>query len=103
MGCWSAKYIDFIERYPSSKGFRKGKTKRWVILAKSNWDDILGWVKWYFPWRCYIFTPNQPFSGNEIVFEKQCLRDIADFCELQTKEFRQSWTNRNKQTEGTKG
>ena len=36
----------------------------------------LGQVKWYGPWRCYSFFPE---AGT--LFEKQCLRDIAAFCE----------------------
>jgi hypothetical protein len=90
MGTWSARYIDFIERYPSYVGFKKGKTKRWVVIAKGNSDDILGWIKWYFPWRCYIFEPATPFSGR-LVFEKQCLRDVDQFLENRTNEFRKLW------------
>ena len=42
---------------------------------------ILGAIKWYAPWRKYSFFP-QPHT----VFEKDCLREIADFCEKEMKE-----------------
>lgn len=36
---------------------------------------LLGRIGWYGAWRCYAFYP---CSGN-LVFERTCLRDIADF------------------------
>ena len=60
------------------------KTKRWAIAADDG-EIGLGEVKWLGRWRCYGYFPL-----NETVYEKQCLRDIADFCEKKTKEKREA-------------
>ena len=74
------KYIKFVLSGTSASG----KTKIWRITAKDDDSDFLGWIKWYGAWRCYGFFPYALLSSN-LVLEKQCLRDIADFCEEQTK------------------
>jgi hypothetical protein len=74
------KYIQFIEHGVSPSG----KTKIWQITSKDDFNDFLGWIKWDGAWRCYSFYPTSNVDGG-LVFEKQCLRDIADFCEKQTK------------------
>jgi hypothetical protein len=53
-------------------------TKRWAVRPKD--DGYLGMVSWYGPWRKYCFFP----MGNT-VYEQVCLREIADFCESETK------------------
>ena len=81
-GVWLAgmvavrKYIQFVEC-----DVPKQKTHRWLVQSiadalKSN----LGFVKWFGRWRCYAFFPFR-----DCVFEKKCLREIAQFCEDQTK------------------
>ena len=76
------KYIKFISDGTSTSG----KTKVWRVTAKDDDSDFLGEVRWYGVWRCYGFFP---FCGKIFqtvpVFEKQCLRDIADFLEDETK------------------
>ena len=70
------KYIQFVE-----DDLPKLKTRRWRV--ESIFDALrsnLGYVKWFGRWRCYAFFPFR-----ESIFEKQCLRDIAQFCEEQTK------------------
>jgi hypothetical protein len=42
-------------------------------------------VRWYGKWRQYAFFPMP-----NTVFERQCLRDIANFCEAKTRERRQA-------------
>ena len=54
------------------------KTKVWAVLTIDGRTN-LGAVSWYSPWRKYGFSPNP-----QTVFEQDCLRKIADFCELQT-------------------
>lgn len=66
-------YIDFYEIES------KGKTKKWTILNKDN-SSNLGYISWYGAWRRYCFFPNQL-----TIFEQTCLRDIANFIEIQTK------------------
>jgi hypothetical protein len=69
------KYVQFVE-----DDLPKLKTRRWRV--QSVIDALrknLGYVKWYGSWRCYVFFPFR-----DSFFEKQCLRDIAQFCEEQT-------------------
>jgi hypothetical protein len=42
-------------------------------------------VRWFSRWRKYAFYP-----GRETVFEEDCLREIADFCETRTREYKQA-------------
>jgi len=70
------KYIRFVEGPPAKK------TRRWTVAGKDG-QELLGVVCWYGGWRCYAFYPHL-----DTVFEKQCLRDIAGFCEAQTKAHR---------------
>jgi|GEM_PF-2288691 len=53
------------------------KTKVWEVLALDG-GHLLGFIQWFGRWRGYSFHP----SGLT-VFEKTCLRDIADFIEEQ--------------------
>jgi hypothetical protein len=39
----------------------KPKTLVWTIRNKNN-GYVLGWVKWYAPWRQYCFYPNMGFK-----------------------------------------
>jgi len=47
----------------------------------------LGEVRWFGRWRCYAFYP---FAGT--IYERKCLRDIADFCEKETQRHRERKT-----------
>ena len=64
-----AKYLAF------EPGPDKPKTKTWRVVS----DTFVGIIAWRGPWRQYSFFP-EPGS----VFEKTCLRDIANFCEYQS-------------------
>ena len=76
-------HIIFVETQP------KPKTKTWEVWtkekAKPRFDggDLLGAIRWFGQWRCYAFFPR-----DNTIFEKTCLRDIASFCEGQTKAHR---------------
>lgn len=61
-----------------------GKTAVWSVIAHEGNAD-LGTVKWFGRWRRYAFFP-----APATVFEKDCLRDLADFCDEITKEHRSS-------------
>lgn len=63
-----------------------GKTRIWHIITRDENQFILGEVKWFGRWRKYAFFPSEHIVG---VFEEDCLRDIADFIEAQTKEHKQ--------------
>jgi len=67
------KHLLFIEGPP------KPKTKTWWVVNK--YDDIqLGWIGWFTKWQKYGFFPKP-----DTVYEEDCLRDIAYFCENETK------------------
>ena len=66
------KHIRFEPRPP------KPKTKVWAVVSKHD-DFLLGYILWFAKWRKYSFTPEP-----NTVFEQDCLRDIADFCQKQT-------------------
>ena len=70
----SATWIRF-ERIGDSAS---GKTRMWRVMANSGGD--LGTIKWFGRWRCYAFYPD-----GATVYERKCLRDIADFCEEETR------------------
>jgi hypothetical protein len=53
-------------------------TKRWQVLAIQG-ETELGIVSWYSGWRRYCFFPNP-----QTLYEQDCLRDIATFCEEET-------------------
>jgi len=74
------KRISFGAPKPSETG----KTKVWKV--RSSGDDFLGEVRWFGRWRRYAFHPD-PFT----IFEQECLREIADFCEQRSREQRQQW------------
>jgi hypothetical protein len=73
------KHIQFVFIGNSDSG----KTKRWHVATKDDSEDLIGEIRWFGPWECYVLYP-----FGRTVFEKQCLRDIADFCEEQTKQNR---------------
>ena len=73
----SSKWITFQEAVP------KPKTKVWHVLSRDQ-QASLGIVQWHGPWRRYAFFPY-----GFCVFEEQCLRDVAEFCEGKTREHRE--------------
>lgn len=71
------KWISFGYRRKS----KSGKTFIWGVVAEGG--EKLGEVRWYAPWRRYALYP-QPGT----VWEKTCLRDVANFCGIQTEKHR---------------
>ncbi len=71
-----AKWIVFAEiEMPAGR-----KTRVWKVEAKDGGGQI-GLVSWHGPWRQYCFFP-----FGERVFNRDCLRDLAEFCKTQTRE-----------------
>ena len=66
-----AKWIDILIRRDT------GKTFVWVVRAKQD-DAELGEIRWFGRWRGYAFFPRA-----ETLYEATCLRDIAEFIEVQ--------------------
>jgi len=54
------------------------------MVRKEESGERIGSVYWYNPWRKYCFFP-----APGTVYEQDCLRDIADFVETETKRHRQ--------------
>lgn len=69
-----AKWINFIDGGTSETG----KTRLWHVVTKDG-SSVIGIIHWYGPWRKYCFSPHA-----KTVYEQDCLRSIADFCERQT-------------------
>jgi hypothetical protein len=62
----------------------KQTTRRWLIQAADG--SILGEVRFFGAWRCYVLAPT-----SAAFFDKYCLRAIADFCDRKSAEWRESW------------
>ena len=56
------------------------KTEYWVVLSKSSSLD-LGHIKWYNPWRRYVFFPD-----DGTFFDASCLSQISFFIKLRMEE-----------------
>lgn len=74
-----AKWIRFLDAGRSASG----KTRVWLVAEKNN-GPALGRVEWFARWRRYAFAPFP-----DTVYEQDCLRDIAEFCEYETKMHKQ--------------
>jgi hypothetical protein len=55
-----------------------GLTDIWDV--KNTGQAVIGAVSWYAPWRRYGYT-----SLPHVVLDATCMREIADFCETQTR------------------
>ena len=80
-----SKWIKFSRPRKS----KSGKTQIWRVTSNDDDYDVLGKVFWYGRWRKYSFEP-AVFT----VFEQDCLRKIAQFCEDESKKLRQKWRQR---------
>jgi hypothetical protein len=56
-----------------------GKTRTFHVTSTKG-GTWLGSVAYYNQWRKYVFMP----SPNDLVFDAQCLREIAEFCATET-------------------
>lgn len=56
----------------------KKKTRTWYVETQGG--TVLGFIAWYSPWRKYCFYP-----AANVLFEQDCLRDIAKDIEAATK------------------
>lgn len=59
--------------------YGKKKTNTYEVLAKRN-NFCLGTINWYARWVQYVFEPT-----SETIYTPKCLKDIAEFCETETK------------------
>ena len=77
----SGEWCTFRDERPS----KSGKTKVWSVQTAVSTDEEdlffeLGTVSWYGGWRKYAFFP-----APQTLYEQDCLRQIANFCERETK------------------
>jgi hypothetical protein len=75
-GVVKGTHILFVPAAPGAK------TKGWTV-DNAYGDGTLGFVGWFGRWRKYCFFP-----AEGTVFEEVCLRETADFCERETKEYK---------------
>lgn len=73
-----SKWIEFRHYSPKSGQ----KTSLWIVRSKQS-GATLGVIKWFGSWRKYSFFPS-----DSTIFEQDCLRDIANFIEEKTKEYK---------------
>ncbi len=74
------KWVRFDSTGPSASG----KTETWSVRTQAG-NEYLGAVRWFGRWRCYAFFPCA-----DTVYEPDCLRDIAAFCEGTTRSHRET-------------
>ncbi len=73
------KYIDIIQLPQDPKRL----TSLWIV--RNKYDETLGSIHWITHWRKYVFAP-----APGCVFEEDCLRDIAQFIEERTNEYKKA-------------
>ena len=79
------KWYEGTHVYFTDKGASaSGKTRIWEVLPEHSVIP-LGTVKWFGRWRKYSFFPEL-----NTVYEQDCLRDIAEFCETITRQHREN-------------
>jgi hypothetical protein len=62
------------------------KTSIWKVVAREG-GETLGKVAWWGPWRQYVFFPEHEAL---LLFNRTCLRDLADFCDIATTMYREA-------------
>ena len=63
-----SEYLEFVD-VPN----HSGKTRKVNVVSKKH-GYSLGLIQWFGRWRQYVFVP-----APETVFNKDCLRDIAQY------------------------
>jgi hypothetical protein len=74
------EWLNFKDEGPVSPG---SKTNKFSVWDRQG-GIVLGYVKWFVQWRQYCFFPLNA------VFDKKCLREVADFCEQTTQSHREN-------------
>ena len=73
------------------KGPPKPRTKTWFVALKFCQGRVTGEIRWFSQWRKYMFFP-----FGEHGYDHICLREIAAFCEEQTRLHKAKWPKRSK-------
>lgn len=69
-------------------------TKVWRVISIQS-GTLLGGIKWYPAWRRYCFFPL-----NDMLFDANCLWDIADFVARMTAEQKEDQAKRRGEKNG---
>lgn len=77
---WQSQHMNFVRVDDATR-----KTECWDVRPRADLHATLGEVKWFGRWTIYAFFP-----APGCVFERHCLRAIADFCEMKTTEQRKA-------------
>lgn len=64
-------------RFEFHRNSSSGLTKIWTVMSLGGVG--LGTIQWFAQWRRYVLYPS---AGT--VWDKGCLREVADFCESET-------------------
>jgi len=86
------EYLRFQENLQVDVNEKFYKTRKWYVIIEFK-SLTIGEVRWYFGWKKYCFYPN--VLKKEIPLEHRCLKDIAEFCVEQTREYNIGRTNKN--------
>jgi hypothetical protein len=88
-------YYDYVEFIENKVGAFQRITKVWDCYSKNG--ICLGKVKWWAHWRRYCFFPEP-----NMLFDCNCLWDIADFVAGNTTEQKEIQKQRKKNEKGEK-
>jgi len=78
LGSRKARYVNFRDVGRSTSG----KTRLWLVVPTVG-GGALGLIRWYSPWRRYVFAPH-----TETIYCPSCLSAIGEFCEQATRDHR---------------
>lgn len=67
------QYITMVINQPDMDKNPKRKTNVWDVVSITH-GNVLGQIRWYGPWRQYVFRPAQ-----DTIWSKGCLEDIEKF------------------------
>ena len=57
-----------------------GKTKVWKVHSTHPPKPLLGVIRWYWPWRRYVFYP-----GIDTLYDVDCMNTISKFIDKEMK------------------
>jgi len=76
------KYINFIEMNVIDS---KRKTKQFYVKTIKEPSIVLGYILFFPQWRKYTYHTDKQINT---ILDANCLREIADFCEKETRDWR---------------
>ena len=90
-GNWVKGTFIFFYNHGSIEG---RKTNSYSVMTLENIK--LGQIKWFSNWRKYCFYPQQ-----DTVYEEVCLKEIAEFIQQETYNYKKNREKRNANTINT--